>query len=149
MGGALHARRRRAAGTSAAPRRRRAGCERDRRRCHRRRRERPLARADGRAEPDLDGCFDVDLEASACTNTLPIHRLALLGVGEEAAAPAVYVRVTDLQSDRLEQTYRRLEPQDERPRYHYRSSTFDFECVLVLDEHDLPVDYPGIATRIA
>ncbi len=87
-------------------------------------------RVDGRAEPDLDGCFDVDLEASACTNTLPIHRLAL-GVDEEAAAPAVYVRATDLAVMRLEQTYRRLESPDDRPRYHYRSSTFDFECVLV------------------
>ena len=105
-------------------------------------------RVDGRAEPDLDGCVDVDLEASACTNTLPIRRLAL-GVGDEATAPAVYVRATDLAVVRLEQSYRRLESPDESSRYHYRSSTFDFECVLVLDEHDLPVDYPGIATRIA
>ena len=32
---------------------------------------------DGVEAPHLDGLLDVDLEASACTNTLPIHRLAL------------------------------------------------------------------------
>ena len=96
VGRALHARRRRAGGRSGARRRRRAVCGRDQRRRDRCGRERPLARGNGRAEPELDGCFDVDLEASACTNTLPIHRLAGLGIGEEAAAPAVYVRATDL-----------------------------------------------------
>jgi uncharacterized protein len=46
---------------------------------------------DGKAAPWLGGCLDVDLEASACTNALPIHRLGL-SVGERADAPAAYVR---------------------------------------------------------
>src|ERR1700722_17273784 len=37
-------------------------------------------RVDGRAAPELDGCLDVDLESSAMTNALPVHRL-LLSVG--------------------------------------------------------------------
>src|SRR4051794_34827609 len=32
-------------------------------------------RVNGSPEPRLDGCHDVDLEASAFTNTLPVHRL--------------------------------------------------------------------------
>ena len=38
---------------------------------------------DGQHEPLLDGCDDLELEASACTNTFPVHRLAL-PVGEHA-----------------------------------------------------------------
>lgn len=30
-----------------------------------------------RPGPRLDGCFDVDLESSSMTNTLPVHRLGL------------------------------------------------------------------------
>jgi hypothetical protein len=43
---------------------------------------------DGAATPELDGCLDVDLESSACTNTVPVHRMRL-GVGQAAEAPAV------------------------------------------------------------
>ena len=35
----------------------------------------------------LDGCIDVDLKSSCCTNTIPVHRLQL-GVGQSADAPA-------------------------------------------------------------
>src|SRR5438067_423564 len=34
-------------------------------------------RVDGRPAAQLDGCLDIDLESSALTNTLPVHRLAL------------------------------------------------------------------------
>src|SRR3954470_21098293 len=40
-------------------------------------------RVDGTPAPELEGCLDVDLEASAVTNTLPLHRLPLV-----AGAPA-------------------------------------------------------------
>ena len=46
---------------------------------------------DGAPAPHLDGLIDVDLEASACTNTLPIHRMTF-PVGEVVHAAAVYVR---------------------------------------------------------
>ncbi len=32
---------------------------------------------DGEVAPWLDGCLDVDVEASAATNAMPVHRLAL------------------------------------------------------------------------
>lgn len=101
---------------------------------------------DGSPARHLDGCFDVDLEASACTNALPIRRLAL-EVGERAEAPAAYVRAIDFQTGRLEQRYARLEDEAGRQRYDYASPAFDFAAVLVYDEQGLVVDYPGIAVR--
>lgn len=98
---------------------------------------------DGEPAPHLDGLIDVDLEAYACTNTLPLHRLPLAG-GEVAAAPAAYVRALDLSVVRLDQTYQRL---DEH-RYDYTSEG-DFRAVLEYDESGLIVDYPGIAVRFA
>ncbi len=98
---------------------------------------------DGEPVPQLDGLVDVDLEASACTNTLPVHRLPL-PPGEVTDAPAAYVRALDLSVVRLDQTYRR--PDDHH--YDYTSQT-DFRAMLKYDAAELIVDYPGIAVRFA
>jgi hypothetical protein len=105
-------------------------------------------RVDNRLLPELDGCMDVDLESSVLTNAFPVHRLGL-AVGQEAEAPAAYVRAVDLAVERLEQQYLRLPDVSGRQRYRYRAPRFDFECELVYDESGLLVDYPGIATRVA
>jgi hypothetical protein len=105
-------------------------------------------RVDGKPVPHLDGCLDVDLEASALTNAFPVHRLGL-GIGDQADAPAVYVRALDLGVERLEQRYLRLPDDGGRQRYHYSAPRFDFECELVYDESGLVLDYPGIAIRAA
>lgn len=104
-------------------------------------------RAGGRPAPKLAGCLDVDLEASAATNALPVRRLRL-GVGERADAPAAYVRAPDLAVERLEQRYVRLADEDGRARYDYTAPELDFTCVLVYDELGLVLDYPGIAVRV-
>jgi uncharacterized protein len=101
---------------------------------------------DGEAAPGLDGCFDVDLEPSACTNSFPVRRLRLR-VGESAAAPAAYVRSFDLRVERLEQDYARVDDAGGHQRYDYRSPAFGLACVLVYDASGLALDYPGIATR--
>jgi uncharacterized protein len=103
---------------------------------------------DGDPLPELTGCLDVDLEASACTNALPVHRLGL-EVGQSGDAPAVYVRAPDLDVQRLEQNYSRLPNEDGRSRYDYAAPSFNFRSVLVCDEFGLVLDYPGIAARIA
>jgi hypothetical protein len=103
---------------------------------------------DGTAAPKLDGCRDVDLESSAMTNMLPVHRLGL-PVGGRAAAPAVYVRATDLSVERLEQEYRRAADDDGRQCYEYSAPAFDFACRLIYDASGLVLSYPGIATRVA
>jgi hypothetical protein len=105
-------------------------------------------RVDGRPAPQLGGCLDVDLEASAGTNALPAHRLGL-DVGQGADAPAAWVRVPDLRVERLEQRYVRLEDDAEHARYDYAAPDLGFEAVLVYDRFGLVLDYPGIAVRVA
>lgn len=99
---------------------------------------------DGEPAPHLDGCLDVDLESSAMTNTLPVHRLNL-SAGVRASAPAAYVRALDLTVERLEQTYSRTSDRT----YDYAAPVFDFACDLVYDDSGLIQDYPGIATRVS
>jgi hypothetical protein len=101
---------------------------------------------DGVHRPELDGCRDVDLESSALTNTIPVHRLTL-PVGGDESAPAAYVRAADLGVERLEQHYKRV--QDEgAPRFDYDAPQFDFRGRLAYDTAGLVVDYPGLATRM-
>ena len=107
---------------------------------------------DGVSRPDLDGCLDVDLESSSCTNTLPVHRLAFAN-DTTYDAPAVWVRAMDASVERLEQTYRRfVDGNDAREQtahvLHYESPALRFTARLTFDERGLVVDYPGIAGRV-
>jgi uncharacterized protein len=101
---------------------------------------------DGNAAPHLDGCLDVDLEASAFTNALPVRRLGL-AQGESSHAPAAYVRALDVSVERLEQSYVRAMDDCRRPRFLYSAPAFGFACELVYDDSGLLLDYPGIAVR--
>ena len=103
-------------------------------------------RVDGELASHLDGCLDVDLESSAMTNALPVHRMGLRA-GVRAAAPAAYVRALDLSADRLDQDYVRAADEGGRQRYDYTAPAFGFTCRLVYDESGLVLDYPGIAVR--
>jgi uncharacterized protein len=104
---------------------------------------------DGERAPELSGCLDVDLEASACTNALPVRRLGLRR-GEFADAPAAFVRAPVLRVERLEQSYARLEDDGgERARYGYAAPAFDFRAILTYDRSGFVLDYPGIAVRVA
>jgi uncharacterized protein len=100
----------------------------------------------GNPAAHLDGCYDVDLESSAMTNALPVHRLGL-AVGESMAVPAAYVRVRSGGVERLDQRYERGEDRDGHQQYAYAAPAFDFRCQLVYDESGLVLDYPGIAAR--
>ncbi|WP_188191126.1 putative glycolipid-binding domain-containing protein [Nonomuraea sp. SYSU D8015] len=104
-------------------------------------------RVDGAPAPLLDGLLDVDLESSAMTNAFPVHRMRL-AVGDEADAPAVYVRALDLAVERLdEQHYVRIPDEGPGQRYDY-TSVDGFACRLVYDESGIVLDYPGIAVRV-
>jgi hypothetical protein len=102
---------------------------------------------DGEVVPHLDGCLDVDLESSAMTNALPVHRLGL-PVGGPATAPAAYIRALDLAMERLEQSYARVTDETSHQRYDYTAPAFEYACRLVYDESGLVIDYPGIAVRV-
>lgn len=101
---------------------------------------------DGASAARLDGCMDVDLEASAFTNALPVRRLGL-AVGEGADAPAAYVRALDLRVERLDQRYVREPDRRGRQCFAYAAPRFSVSRQLVFDEHGLVLDYPGLATR--
>jgi uncharacterized protein len=103
-------------------------------------------RVDGTPLRHLDGCLDVDLESSAVTNALPVRRLAL-GMGDQATAPAAYVRALDLSVEPLEQRYVRAGGDDSEQRFDYAAPAFDFSCQLVYDDAGLLLTYPGIAVR--
>jgi uncharacterized protein len=105
-------------------------------------------RVDGVPAPHLDGCFDVDLEASAFTNAFPVHRLAI-EPGDAADAPAAWVRAVGLGVERLEQRYARIDDDGPHARYDYAAPGLGFETRLVYDESGLVLNYPGIATRVA
>ena len=100
----------------------------------------------GQPAPRLDGCLDVDLEASAMTNALPVRRMSL-PAGVAGAAPAAYVRAVGLAVERLEQTYARTTDEARGQRYDYAAPAFGFAARLVYDESGLVLDYPGIAVR--
>ncbi|GGU93634.1 hypothetical protein GCM10010182_06600 [Actinomadura cremea] len=103
---------------------------------------------DGRRVDALDGCLDVDLESSAMTNALPVHRLRL-AAGDAADVPAVYVRADDLTVHRLEQGYERLADAEGHRRYAYTAPAFDFTACLVYDASGFVLEYPGLAVRHA
>jgi hypothetical protein len=105
-------------------------------------------RADGRAVDHVEGCLDVDLEASVVTNAFPARRLEL-GIGEPAAdAPAVFVRAVGLEIERLEQRYERLPDEASEARYRYEAPRFGYADELVYCPDGLVRLYPGIASRV-
>ena len=104
-------------------------------------------RIDGVLAPELDGCLDVDLEASACTNMLPVRRCGP-ALHRTMDVPAAYVRTPDLAIERLEQSYFRLSCDDDDLLFEYRSPRFGFEDELRFGPDGLVLDYPGIATRV-
>ena len=105
-------------------------------------------RVDGVPADQLRGCLDVDLEASAMTNTLPVHRAAF-APGVRTAAPAAYVRALDLGVERLDQDYLYVADDRGLRSFDYAAPVFDTECRLVFDESGLVLNYPGLAVRAA
>jgi hypothetical protein len=101
--------------------------------------------ADGIPLPELDGLVDVDLEGSAMTNTLPIHRTDL---ADRTAGPAAYVRL-DLSVRRLDQWYGPAEPVAGGGwTVAYEAPEFEARFDLTYDASGLVVEYPGLATRL-
>lgn len=94
---------------------------------------------DGRNDPRLAGCLDVDLGFTPATNLLPLRRLALR-VGQEADAPAAYLAFPAMQFTVLPQHYRRLS----RTEYAYESPSFGYHATLRVSPIGAVVQYPGL-----
>ncbi|HYW12565.1 MAG TPA: putative glycolipid-binding domain-containing protein [Longimicrobium sp.] len=95
-------------------------------------------RMNGAEVPAVEGCVDVDLNFSPCTNLLPIRRLGL-PVGGAGAVSAAWLRFPGFQLERLDQAYRRT---GERT-WRYESADGAFVRDLEVDEAGFPTRYPG------
>jgi hypothetical protein len=95
-----------------------------------------------RGMPRLYGCADVDVVATAATNTFPIRRLSLK-VGQAKTIPVAWIDVPSLRVRRIEQTYRRVA----KDVYEYSTATFG-PARLTVDEDGIVIDYEGFAERI-
>ncbi|WP_040524977.1 putative glycolipid-binding domain-containing protein [Gordonia effusa] len=101
---------------------------------------------DGTLRPDLNGCVDIDLEASAVTNTFPVHRIPTSAGVQHI--PAVYVSATTPTIGILDQTYAFSGSDTDGAEYDYTALSFDFAATLRYDRAGLVLDYPGLATRV-
>jgi hypothetical protein len=98
-------------------------------------------RRDGRRDPALDGCTDLDLAGNPFTNAFVTRRVAP-DVGDEIEVLAAYVETPALSVRPLLQRYRRTAPD----RWVYDDDlygTFTFGT----DAAGVAVDYEGLAVR--
>jgi ketosteroid isomerase-like protein len=101
---------------------------------------------DGTPVPELDGCIDIDLESSALTNTIFLHRVQPSSPHVHDA-PAAFIRCAPLRAQRIEQTYQLTERNDSHISYGYTSPAYDTDVALRFDPYGLVTDYPGLAVR--
>ncbi|VXB74537.1 putative glycolipid-binding domain-containing protein [Massilia sp. 9I] len=98
---------------------------------------------DGRRQPQLDGCIDVDIAATPFTNTLPIRRLGA-ALAQRSIIAVAYVPLPSLKVERAEQAYTRLAA----GRYLYENADGSFESELEVDADGLVLRYPSLFARL-
>ena len=92
---------------------------------------------------EVDGALDVDLTVTPATNTLPIRRLAGLGMGEAADLRMAWVQFPELSVIPSAQRYERLAAD------RWRFSTGDFTAELLVDPDGLVLDHGGLFRALA
>jgi hypothetical protein len=101
----------------------------------------------GETIPALDDCVDVDLYASAFTNTLPIRRLQL-DPGEAAEIRAAYITLPGLEVAPARQRYTLLGRNTAESRWRYEGLGTDFVEEIRVDGEGLVLEYPRVARRL-
>jgi len=96
-------------------------------------------RLNGKEQPQVAGCIDLDLNFSPSTNLIPIRRLGL-AVGQAGEVNAAWLRFPSFELERLPQVYRRIDEST----YRYESAGGQFTADLKVDAAGFVVDYPGI-----
>lgn len=91
----------------------------------------------GKINPDMEGCTDIDLEVTPSTNTLPIRRMNPR-VGQTISVSAAWLRFPTFRMMRLGQSYERTS----RNHYIYRSR--NFEAGIDVDSYSVVTRYEGI-----
>jgi hypothetical protein len=101
---------------------------------------------------ELNGCLDVDIQATPFTNLLPIRRLKQKA-GQQSEIGVVYIEVPSLIISQARQRYSCLEPL--RPdvpgiagKYLYEGPIGDFKAELPVESDGLVLDYPGLFRRV-
>jgi len=101
-------------------------------------------RESGKDRSDLQGCIDVDIQATPLTNTLPIRRLDL-DTGESMEIRLCYISLPDLIVSAADQRYTALEAGS---LYRFESLEDGFTADLPVDEDGFVRDYPGLFKRL-
>jgi hypothetical protein len=102
---------------------------------------------DGRHQPALDGCLDVDVSSSVFPNTLPIRRLGMVpGWSEEITL--VYVQAPELTVSVARQRYTCQTWGPDGGRYRFEDLGSGFTAEITVDGDGLVVEYPRLARRI-
>jgi len=99
----------------------------------------------GKDRPDLQGCIDIDIQATPLTNTLPIRRLGMK-TGESTEIRLCYITVPDLTVFPSDQRYTAI---DSTLLYRFESIESGFTAELPVDEDGFVLDYPGLFKRLA
>jgi len=95
-------------------------------------------RMNGRECPEVEGCFDLDLNFSPSTNLLPVRRLDLV-VGQQASVRSAWLRFPSFALEPLEQQYRRIDVAT----YRYESGGGKFVDVLQVNPAGFVTHYPN------
>ena len=98
----------------------------------------------GRDEPAVAGCVDIDLSFSPSTNTIPIRRLAL-NQGERAEVRSAWLRFPTLTLEPLVQSYTRTG----ESLYHYEAPSEEFVTDIEVGSDGLVRRYPPLWERQA
>ena len=106
-------------------------------------------RADGAPAGQVEGCLDIDLEASAFTNALPVHRLRLDARPARPRRPRPTCGLRTCASSGSSRATSGSRTGPTARAMHYESPAFDFAAELAYDRAGLVLDYPGIAVRVA
>ncbi|WP_243373124.1 putative glycolipid-binding domain-containing protein [Microvirga solisilvae] len=98
----------------------------------------------GKPRPDLQGCIDVDIQATPLTNTLPIRRLEWQA-GQAVEIRLCYIALPDLAISAQDQRYTALTPGS---LFRFGSLENGFTADLPVDEDGFIRDYPGLFRRL-
>ena len=101
-------------------------------------------RENGKDQPGLQGCIDIDIQATPLTNTLPIRRLGL-ETGESTDIRLCYITVPELTVAPANQRYTALEAGS---LYRFESLESGFTADLPVDEYGFVLDYPELFKRL-
>jgi hypothetical protein len=98
----------------------------------------------GKEQPEVTGCTDLDLNFSPVTNLLPVRRLEL-AVGQAAEVKAAWLRFPSFDLEPLQQVYFRSASEV----YRYESAGGAFVRDLTVSRAGFVTDYPDYWEMVA